>query len=342
MANTTADSILVLGVCAGFITLANAGQCSGRQSAAPAPGNLVRLQQSAEAMGTTYMLDLYGSNHAVLQAAAEQAFHEVHRLDKMLSNYVPDSELSRVNEYAADRPVHVSQEFFLLLSQCVTYSKASEATFDITVGPLMKVWGFYKGAGHLANPAEIRAALNLVGYRKLELNPANLTVQFRKHGMSLDPGGVGKGYAVDRMVAVLRKAGICSGLLSAGGSSIYGIGAPPADPRGWKIKIRDPRNATKTASEVYLKDASISTSGSSEKFFWAEGKRYSHIMDPRTGYPAEGMLSVSVIAPLTLDSEIWAKPYYILGRSWTEQHKPKQFRVFLCEDKPSVPCEWLP
>jgi len=331
MANRAA-SILVLCIYAVFTTLGNADKCS----------DVARLEQTAEAMGTTYTVELCGTNQPVLQTAAREAFDEVHRLDRMLSNYIPGSELSRVNDHAADAPVHVSQEFFDLLSQCVNYSNESEGTFDITVGPLMKVWGFYEGAGHLANAAEIRAALNESGYHNLELNAANLTVRFRKHGMALDPGGVGKGYAVDRMVAILRKRGTCSGLVSAGGSSIYGIGAPPADARGWRIRIRDPRNGNRTVSQVYLKDTSISTSGSSEKFFWAGGKRYSHIMDPRTGYPAEGMLSVSVVAPQTLDSEVWAKPYYILGRAWTEQHKPPKFRVFMCEDKPNAPCGWLP
>jgi thiamine biosynthesis lipoprotein len=330
MANRTA-SILVLGISAVFTTLDNAGACS----------DVARLEQTAEAMGTSYTLELYGTNQPVLQTAAREAFEEVHRLDRMLSNYIPGSELSGVNDHAADAPVHVSQEFFDLLSECVRYSSESEGTFDITVGPLMKVWGFYEDAGHLAQPAEIRAALNESGYQNLELNAANLTVRFRKRGMTLDPGGVGKGYAVDRTVAILRKRGICSGLVSAGGSSIYGIGAPPADLRGWRIRIRDPRNGKRTVSQVYLKDTSISTSGNSEKFFWARGKRYSHIMDPRTGYPAEGMLSVSVVAPNTLDSEIWAKPYYILGRAWTEQHKPARFRVFMCEDKPNAPCAWL-
>jgi len=342
MANSTAKLILVLGICAVFTTIANAGACSDTQRAAAAAGNVVRLEQSADAMGTTYMLDLYGTDQSVLLAAAREAFDEVHKLDRMLSNYMPGSELSGVNDPAADEPVHVSQEFFELISQCVNFGRESEGTFDITVGLLMKVWGFYKDTGHLANRAEIRAALEEIGYQNLELNAANFTVRFRKHGMSLDPGGVGKGYAVDKMVAVLRKAGVCAGLVSAGGSSIYGIGAPPSDSRGWCIRIRDPRIATKTASEAYLKDASISTSGSSEKFFWAEGKRYSHIMDPRSGYPAEGMLSVSVIAPKTLDSEVWAKPYYILGRAWTEQHKPQGFRVFLCEDKPNALCAWVP
>jgi thiamine biosynthesis lipoprotein len=342
MENSAAQFFIALAICAAFTTIANARACSDTQGAPGATGNVVRLEKSANAMGTTYILDLYGTDRSVLQAAAQEAFDELHKLDQMLSNYISGSELSRVNDHAADGPLRVSQEFFDLLNECVHYSRDSEGTFDITVGPLMKVWGFYKDSGHLANPAEIRAALTELGYQNVELDAANLTVRFRKHGMNLDPGGVGKGYAVDRIVAILRKAGICSGLVSAGGSSIYAIGAPPSDSKGWRIRIRDPRTGNKTASEAYLKNTSISTSGSSEKFFWAERKRYSHIMDPRTGYPAEGMLSVSVIAPKTLDSEIWAKPYYILGRVWTQQHKPARFRVFMCDDKPNAPCAWLP
>jgi len=292
-------------------------------------------------MGTTYTVDVYGTNEGILQAAVQSAFDEVHRLDQMLSNYIPDSELSRVNAAAAEHPVVVSREFFDLLQQCVDYSRKSEGSFDITVGALMKVWGFYKGTGHLPHRAEIRTALEDVGYQNIELNSKDLTVRFRRP-VNLDPGGVGKGYAVDKMVAVLRVAGITQGLVSGGGSSIYGIGTPPDEPRGWYVRIRDPKDEKKTAAEVYLKNDSISTSGNYEKFFWAEGKLYSHIMDPRSGYPAEGMLSVSVIAPRTLDSEVWAKPYYILGRVWTAVHKPRDFRVLLCEDKPGAACAWLP
>ncbi len=313
--------------------------------------NVVRLEHSRNAMGTTFTIDLYGSNEdslnqgalnqGALEAAAESAFEEVQRLDRMLSNYIPESELSRVNAEAADHPVHVSREFFDLLKDCIDYSRQSEGSFDITVGSLMKVWGFYKGTGHLPHRAEVRTALDHIGYQNIELNANDLTVRFRKR-IELDPGGVGKGYAVDRMVEVLRQAGVRCGLVSGGGSSIYGIGAPPNDARGWYVRIRDPRDGKKTAAEVYLKNNSVSTSGNYEKFFWAEGKLYSHIMDPRTGYPAEGMLSVSVVAPRTLDSEVWAKPYYILGRAWAEAHKPRYFRVLLCEDKPGAACAWLP
>jgi FAD:protein FMN transferase len=293
-------------------------------------------------MGTEFTIDLYGPNMTVLESAAEQASDEVKRLDQMLSNYMPDSELSKVNREAFDHPVEISTELYSLLSECLGYSRESEGSFDITVGPLMKVWGFYKGSGHLPHRAEVRSALDQIGYRNIELDASHRTVRFKKQGMSLDPGGVGKGYAVDKMVGVLQANGVTTALVSGGGSSIYGLGAPPGSPRGWYIRIRDPKDERKTAAEVYLKNDSVSTSGNYEKFFFAEGKLYSHIMDPRTGYPSEGMLSVSVVAPRTLDSEVWAKPYYILGRKWTLEHKPPSFRVLMCEDKASATCEWLP
>jgi thiamine biosynthesis lipoprotein len=310
-------------------------------SLAAAPKS-VKIEREVYAMGTEYTMDLYGANSTKLAGAAEQASQEVKRIDQLLSNYIPESELSKVNREAYSHPVAVSPELFTLLQQCMTYSRESDGSFDITVGPLMKIWGFYKGTGRLPHRAEIRTALNEIGYRNVELDAAHRTVRFKKAGMSIDPGGIGKGYAVDKMASILRKNGITSALISGGGSSIYGIGTPPDDSRGWYIRIRDPKNEKKTAAEIYLKDNSLSTSGNYEKFFFAEGKLYSHIMDPRTGYPAEGMLSVSVIAPRTLDSEIWAKPYYILGREWTIRHKPKDFRVLMCEDKAGAACAWLP
>ena len=302
----------------------------------------VKLEHSVYAMGTEYAIALYGPNATMLEGAADQASEEAKRLDRMLSNYIPDSELSKVNREAYDHPVQVSPELFDLLVACMRYSRESNGAFDITVGPLMKIWGFYKGSGHLPHRAEIRTALQHMGYRNVELDAAHHTVRFKKPGMSLDPGGIGKGYAVAKMVSVLRANGVDSGLVSGGGSSIYGIGTPPNEARGWYVRIRDPKDENKTAAVVYLKDNSLSTSGNYEKFFYAEGKLYSHIMDPRTGYPATGMLSVSIIAPRTLDSEVWAKPYYILGRQWAARHKPGDFRVLLCEDKPGAKCEWLP
>jgi thiamine biosynthesis lipoprotein len=143
------------------------------------------------------------------------------------------------------------------------------------------------------------------------------------------------------MVDVLRRQGIRSAFVSAAGSSIYGLGNPPAEARGWKIQIGHPRDSRHTIEDVYLKDMSLSTSGAQEKFFEAGGRIYSHIFDPRTGYPAEGRLQVSVIAPRTLDSEAWTKPVFIEGRSWAAQYLPKGLRAYICEDKRELSCAWL-
>jgi thiamine biosynthesis lipoprotein len=270
-------------------------------------GELLRLEDSADAMGTTYTLVLYGEDQEAMQAAAEAAFEEVRRLDRMLSNYRPGSEWSEVNRNAAVRP---------------------------------GTWGFYKGTGRLPAKEEIAGVLPAVGYRNVILDEKAQTVRFAKEGVEMDPGGIGKGYAVDHMVEKLKAAHIAAAMVSAGGSSIYGLGAPPNDP-GWKVQIRHPRDWSRTIEEFFLKNESISTSGDYEKFFEAGGKLFSHIMDPRTGYPARGTRSVSVVAPSALDSEAWTKPFFIHGRQWAARHKPEGFRVFLCEDKADVTCAWL-
>jgi FAD:protein FMN transferase len=302
--------------------------------------DVYRVEQALDAMGAAYVVVAYGESPEKVQAAIEASFDEVKRVDRFLSNYRADSELSKLNRYAADRPVPVSEEFFRLLEQCQEYSRQSDGAFDISVGRLMRVWGFYKGAGRLPETVEVREALNKVGYQHIELNPAGRTVRFARRGLELDPGGIGKGYAVDRMVEVLKRNGIRSAMVSAGGSSIYALGAPPGE-RGWRVNLKHPKQPGKTVQELWLKDESISTSGTYEKFFEVDGKVYAHIMDPRTGFPAEGMLAVSVVAPLTLDSEAWTKPVFIQGRQWAARRLPKDFRAYVCEDEAELACAWL-
>lgn len=312
----------------------------GGSVTAGAQRETLRLESSSGAMGSTWSIAVYGQDRARMEEAVDMAFEELRRLDGMLSNYRPDSELSEVNRRSAELPVRVSREFLDLLAACLDYSRQSEGAFDITVGPLMRVWGFYKGSGRLPHPAEVRAALASVGYRNIILEQDRRTVRFVRRGVELDAGGIGKGYAVDRMVDVLRRSGIDTALVSAAGSSIYGLGAPPGE-KGWKVDIRDPKDERKTAAQVYLRNNSLSTSGNYEKFFNAGGRTYAHIMDPRTGFPAQGVLAVSVIAPRTIDSEAWTKPLFVNGRHWAESHKPAGLRVFFCEDKPEQPCAWL-
>jgi thiamine biosynthesis lipoprotein len=315
---------------------------SDQAQSAGARWDSVRLERSEEVMGSSFSLVLYGADRARLEAMADLAFREVHRLDAMLSNYRHESEWSRINREAATHPVEVSPELFSVLASCLDYSRQSGGAFDITVGALVKVWGFYNGEGRMPRRADVSDALAKVGYRQVLLDPSARTVRFGQRGIELDPGGIGKGYAVDRIVDVLKREGVDAALVSASGSSIYGLGAPPDHPRGWPITIRTPRDPEEAAATVFLRNMSLSTSGSYEKFFWAEGRTYSHILDPRTGYPARGASSVSVLAARTLDSEAWTKPFFINGRDWTRAHKPPALRVFFCDDRTQAACSWIP
>jgi len=296
-------------------------------------------------MGGVFTVTAYGKNRTQLEAAVTESLEEARRLDGLLSNYKKDSEWSKVNRMAGQGAVAVSKELFELLEACMKYSRESEGTFDISVGPLMRRWGFFKGSGRFPHRSEIRTAMSAVGYQNIILDRKAQTVRFLNPLTELDPGGIGKGYAVDQMVNILRDGGVKSAFITAAGSSMYGLGTPPNE-AGWKVIIRDPADKNRSVAEILLKDESMATSGSAEKHFMAGGKIYSHIMDPRTGYPAQGTLSVSLVGPKAIDTEALAKPIYILGRQWAARHKPKGMRVFYCPEGPkgqkwNSTCEWL-
>ncbi len=188
---------------------------------------LERYEASASIMGSVFRVAVYGENRATLASAVLAAFEEARRVDRLTSNYKEDSELSRINQTAADGPVEVSEEMAELIGQCLDYSRASEGAFDITVGPLMKVWGFFRGEGKIPGRFTLWRTLRKIGYQNLELDAESHQVRFLRSGMELDPGGIGKGYAVDRMVEKLQRFGIERAMVSAGSSSMYAAGAPP-------------------------------------------------------------------------------------------------------------------
>ena len=304
---------------------------------------MIRFESSVDAMGTTYSVVLHGDSQGRMEEAANAAFHEVQRLESLLSVHRSGSALSEINRLAGQEPVTVSPEVFRLIARCVRYSRRSQGAFDITVGPLMKAWGFFKGGGPLPGRDDVAAALARVGYGHIQLDLAAHTVRFGVRGMEINPGGIGKGYAVDRMAGILRRRGFHRALVMASSSSIYGAGAPPGEPRGWKVAIGNPRRPRRdVAAEVFLKDMSLSTSGVYVQAVRAGGMAVSHIMDPRTGCPAPGMLQVSVTAPRAIDSEAWAKPFFIHGRSWAVKNRPARLNAFFCEDGPEENWGWLP
>src|SRR5260370_2128637 len=163
--------------------------------------------ESRPAMGTTFTIYLYAPDAAAAEANFEAAFDEIERMEEALSNYRPSSELSRINRLAASENVTTDPEVFGLLRTSLEYGRRTEGAFDITVGPLMRAWGFFRGEGHYPSPDELARARGSVGWQNVVLDPARRTVHFLKPGVELDPGGVGRGYAVDRVIDLLREAG---------------------------------------------------------------------------------------------------------------------------------------
>jgi thiamine biosynthesis lipoprotein len=260
----------------------------------PAELSLYHYEATRLSMACVYAIDAYGPEAAALPGILEEAFDEVDRIDRLMSHYKADSPLSRVNREAARHPVAVEPELFDFIADALRYSYESGGAFDITVGPLMKAWGFFGGDGKMPGDAELATARRHVGARHLALNPAARTIAFDEPGVELDLGGIAKGYAVDRLVGLLRQRRIAAALISAGGSTIYGLGAPPGR-NGWTVAIQDPIDSRKSAFAVTLRDRALSVAGRSEKWFESGGVKYSHIMDPRTGSPVQGMLSVAVL-----------------------------------------------
>ncbi len=268
-------------------------------------------------MGTVFTVVAYGRDRDFLGEVVEQVFQEVDRLDAQMSNYKPESELSAINREAARHPVLVEPKLFRLIQDSVQYSRETDGAFDITVGPLMKHWGFFRGQGRLPSQAEITEVLKRIGYQHLKLDIAARTIRFDESGIELDLGGIAKGYAVDQAVEILRSNDIASALVSSGTSSIYALGAPPGE-RGWHVTVRDPFHAAKPADRLLLRNYSLSTSGCYEKFFEIAGKTYCHIMNPRTGWPVKNMLSTTVLAPTTTESDALSK-LFVLGVEGSRQ-----------------------
>jgi thiamine biosynthesis lipoprotein len=274
---------------------------------------LIRYEDSRISMACTYSIVVYGDDAQKLKQAVAAALDEVDRIDRLMSNYKPDSPLSQLNREAAKRPVKVEKELFTFLMECRAFSYQSEGAFDITVGPLMKAWGFFRGEGRMPTPLELAEVRKVVGYRHLIFDVNAQTIQFDRDGIELDLGGIAKGYAVERVRGILLANDIRRALISAGGSTIYALGSPP-ESDAWELQIQDPVDAQKIAVAVHLKNETLSVAGSSEKFFELNGKRYSHIMDPRTGKPVMNILSVAVITEWNgQGADALDNVFYVLG-----------------------------
>jgi len=270
-------------------------------------------------MGTTYFVVAYGRDRTFLSEVVGEVFELIDQLDQEMSNYKPESELSAINRDAAQHEVMVSPRLFGLIQYSLRSSEESGGDFDISVGPLMKLWGFFRGQGRLPSAQEIAAVRKRIGYQHVHLDAARRTIRFDASGMELDLGGIAKGYAVDQAAELMRSNGVTAALISSGTSSIYALGSPPGE-HGWKVTVRDPFHEDKAADVFRLQNFALSTSGNYEKFFKINGKIYCHIMDPHTGWPVQDMLSTVAAVPTGIETEALTKIFFVGGVEKSRQY----------------------
>jgi FAD:protein FMN transferase len=293
--------------------------CLAALSATAPPSVLTRYEARRLSMACVYDIAVYGDASSDVPAVLEKALDEVDRIDRLMSHYKPQSPLSQLNRAAASSAVVVEPELFDFIARSLDYSVESDGAFDITVGPLMRAWGFFKGDGRVPTDVELSEAQRRVGYRHVVIDRSARTIRFDIPGVELDLGGIAKGYAVDRVVALLQRHGITAALVSAGGSTVFALGHPP-DRLSWDVKIQDPLEPGRVAFSVGLTDRALSMAGRSAKSFDANGVLYSHIMDPRTGRPVQSILSVAVTSLTGTEGDALDDALFVMGEDESRRY----------------------
>ena len=266
------------------------------------------LTESQNIMGTRCSVELWSEDKARGQAAIASVFADMHRIDRLMSTWKEDTEISLVNRDGSKHPVKISEELFRLLQESVRYSELTHGAFDITYASVGYLYDFKKGV-HPDQKA-IDAALPGINWRHMKLDEKKLTVFFTRPGMRIDLGGIAKGHSVDKGIEILQKQGITRAMVNAGGDTrIIGdrFGRP------WVVGVRDPDNEHKMYLRLPLTDTAFSTSGDYERYFDEDGKRYHHIIDPKTGDSARKVRSVTVISGTATRTDALTKSVFIMG-----------------------------
>ncbi len=321
------------------------------------------LRFSRSVMGSKFEVVLPAGKYPQAFEAALEALQAVEKLESQLTIFKPDSEISLVNSQAGYCPVSVSADVFRIVDESIRLAEATGGAFDITAGPLWKLWGFARKQRVIPSRTEIESALQRVGYRKIVLDPAARTVFLTEPGMELNLGGIGKGFAVDKAAEILRRHGVKCFLISGGYSSIWaecpsedqvngrafseesalkqpetdvaqgsgGLPHPMAEGANrwvWEVGIRDPLRPDRRVGILRLNRAAVGTSGSVFQFFRHGDKRLSHIFDPRTGSPlGQRILAITVLAPTATWADALSTAFFVQGPEWAEE---------FCQREPTV------
>ena len=275
------------------------------------------IKQTRMIMGTFAEVSIYSNDEKTAGMAIEESLDEMERMDRIMSNYKKDSELSRLNKKAGKAPVPCNGELLDVIEQSQYYSELSGGAFDITVSPVVALWGFFREKGHVPPDKEIEKVLPAVSYKNIVVNKSNDTkkpaaISFKNTQTQIDLGAIGKGYAVDKALEIIKKCGIDNGCINLGGN-IYVLGTPPGK-NAWKIGVQHPRDGNEILGYLELKNEATATSGDYERFFEFNGKRYSHIINPQTGRPVSGVLATTIIAPTGTEVDALSTIVFVLGR----------------------------
>ena len=282
-------------------------------TAALPPPETALLRLSRRAMATAFVIVLPYETEAAT-AWGEAAFDRIDELESQLTVYRENSEVSRLNRTAFAGPVPVEAGLFDLLETAARVTAETDGAFDVTAGALVKAWGFFRGPPRVPSDEERTAALDRAGMKWVDLDPGRRTVAFRRPGVEINLGSIGKGYALDRVGDLLAATGkFPAVLLHGGGSSVYARGSPDGDPRGWLVGITHPWDGTRRLAEVWLRDRALGTSAATFRHLEYNGKKLGHVLDPRTGWPAAGVASASVVAPTGAEADALSTAFYVGG-----------------------------
>ena len=280
-------------------------------------------------MGSTIELKFYSPSEELFHQVVDACVERTKEIDRLFSNYRDDSVLAEVNRSSGIRPVSVPEEFLRLVRTSIRYSELTDGAFDVTIGSLFELWRGETASGRLPEESRIRDALGCTGFRKIKTDEAKSQVFLEGDCVRLDFGAIGKGYAVDEMVKIARQNGIKRGLVNFGGN-IYAMD-PPAGKKFWDVGVRKPGGGSEIISKIDLVNKGVATSGDYERYFEHAGKRYSHIIDPRTGWPAEDVTSVVAVSRSATEADVFSTAVSVLGtrgaRMFAQKDKSLGFLV---------------
>jgi thiamine biosynthesis lipoprotein len=280
-----------------------------------------KLHATRRAMACDFEVQYHAADGPAANDAVLAALDLVDELETQLTIYRDTSEIFEINRRAATAPIAVEPQLFSLLELCAWLHAETRGAYDPTSGPLSRVWGFLRREGRLPPDEEIAAALALVGGEKLELDLANRTIAFREPGVEINLNAVGKGYALDRVMQLLVDRGVDDFLCHGGRSSVGARGRDRGDPSGgWRIAVPHPHDPERTVGEIVLRDEFLGTSGAGTQYFLADGRRYGHLLDPRTGRPADGVYTATVVTTTGAEADALSTAFYVLGPAGASEY----------------------